>query len=61
MENIRPICLCNVVYKCVSKALANCFCHVLGCVIPETQSAFVPRRLITDNAMVGFECMHTPR
>ena len=34
---------------------------VLGSVINETQSTFLPRRLITDNAMVGFECMHALR
>ncbi|KAK2655636.1 hypothetical protein Ddye_008688 [Dipteronia dyeriana] len=34
---------------------------VLGCVISESQSAFVSGRLNTDNAMVGFECMHALR
>ena len=29
--------------------------------IDETQSAFIPGRLITDNAMVGFECLHALR
>ncbi|KAK2658126.1 hypothetical protein Ddye_011178 [Dipteronia dyeriana] len=61
VSDLRSISLYNVVYKCISKALANRLRKVLGCVISESQSAFVPGRLITDNEMVGFECMHALR
>uniref|UniRef100_A0A803QJV0 Reverse transcriptase n=1 Tax=Cannabis sativa TaxID=3483 RepID=A0A803QJV0_CANSA len=57
----RPISLCNVIYKIVSKCLVNRLRQTLDGVISESQSAFVKGRLIHDNAIVGYESLHCMR
>lgn len=61
MTEFRPISLCNVSNKIISKIMCQRLKKLLPKVISETQSAFVAKRLITDNILLAQEAFHALR
>eukprot|EP00253_Pinus_taeda_P008374 PITA_08374 len=58
-DRFRPISLCSVSYKIITKILANRLKKILPSIISENQGGFVPRRHITDNVILIQEAIHS--
>lgn len=56
--DFRPLSLCNVIYKLITKVVANQLKKLLVKTVPNSQSAFLSGWLISDNILVAFETLH---
>lgn len=61
MKELRPIALSNMLYKIISKVLANRLNVLLPKIISQNQSTFVSDRSILDNMLLAYELIHYMR
>jgi competence protein ComGF len=57
-SDFRPISLCNVTLKIITKTIANRIKKILPHIISINQSAFIQDRLITDNTLIASDIFH---
>ncbi|XP_073153277.1 uncharacterized protein [Henckelia pumila] len=57
--DFRPISLCNVSNKIISKLLYSRLRSVVGRLVSQIQSGFVPGRMIADNILLANELTHS--
>ncbi|XP_013678980.1 uncharacterized protein LOC106383417 [Brassica napus] len=55
LVDFRPISLCNVVYKVISKILARRLQDITPTMVSSTQSAFIKDRLLVENVLLATE------
>ncbi|XP_019200076.1 PREDICTED: uncharacterized protein LOC109193678 [Ipomoea nil] len=58
VSDLRPIALSNVIYRVMAKMISARMKPLMDDIISDTQSAFIPDRLITDNILIAAEVGH---
>jgi len=59
LEQYKPIALCNVVYKLLTKVIARRLKPLLPAIIPPEQSGYVEGRQIMDSVILAHEVIHS--
>jgi len=60
-KDLRPIILCNIIYKIITIVLVHRLRPILNNIIGPYQSSFLPSRGTSDNSIVLQEIVHFPR
>ncbi|GJW75105.1 hypothetical protein Tco_0134475 [Tanacetum coccineum] len=55
VSDFRPISCCNVIYKAITKIIANRIKGYLGMLVDECHNAFIPMRQISNNVLLSQE------
>jgi hypothetical protein len=58
MGDYMPISYCNLIYKTITKILANRLLLGLPDIISNNQGAFIPKRSIAENILLAQEIVH---
>ena len=58
-DMFRPISLCNIGYKIITKIMASKLKHILPRLVPENQGVFVKGRKIWENIILVQEAIHS--
>ncbi|CAA7036129.1 unnamed protein product [Microthlaspi erraticum] len=61
IQQFRPISLCNVLFKIITKTMVGRMKRVMTKLIGPAQSSFIPGRLSTDNVVIVQEAVHSMR
>ncbi|KAL8142910.1 LOW QUALITY PROTEIN: hypothetical protein V2J09_015942 [Rumex salicifolius] len=59
VSQFRPISLCNVLYKMITKILAHRLQPIMSKLVGPTQSSFILGRVISDNVVLVQEIVHS--